>query len=441
MFFVEEYKPIADLCNCPYDTIVLTGGRGSGKTQHSIRAILLAMLKEKKRVCFFRETKDTVASSLMAETEGIIETDLPNRGFSSTKSEITNVNGSYIFYKGLKEVNLIAIENLKGIASSTDIFFIDEGQAISKAVWDVLIPTLRKAHSILIVAYNRIADNLPLEEALFLDYNEMSAPKGTFYKEVNYTVLAEKGLLADRFLNRAELVKKNKPKEYAMIYLNQAPDEQDRAVVKCFSKENIKPITYQPDMALHLTWDFNVDPMSCVLAHKTADKVFYFDEFILENASTEYTINEVIKRYPNHKGDIIINGDASGDNRSTQSERTNYVIIKNALRRHYANNSIKFHLRPFNPRIKNRIASFNALVKDYNGNRRLFIDPKCKWVIYNCQNLKYKVGTDEVDVPTYSAIKTDNQLKFLEHPFDAVSYLTDFYFPIKVEDYTKSDFR
>jgi hypothetical protein len=181
--------------------------------------------------------------------------------------------------------------------------------------------------------------------------------------------------------------------------------------------------------------------MSCILAHVADGKVFYFDEFILENASTEYTINEVIKRYPNHKGDIIINGDASGDNRSTQSERTNYVIIKNALRRHYANNSIKFHLRPFNPRIKNRIASFNALVKDYNGTRRLFIDPKCKWVIYNCQNLKYKVGSDEVDVPTYSAIKTDNQLKFLEHPFDAVSYLTDFYFPIKVEDYQKTDFK
>lgn len=436
MLFVEEYKPIADLLNCPYDTIVLTGGRGSGKTQHTIRAILLAMLRKKVRVCFFRETKDTVSSSLMAETEGIIESDFENRGFSSTKTEITNINGSYIFYKGLKEVNLAAIENLKGIASSTDIFFIDEGQAISKAVWDVLIPTLRKAGSILIVAYNRIADDLPLEEALFLDYKNMTAPDGTFYIEVNYPVLERKGLLAKRFLDRAELVKKHKPKEYDAIYMNKAPDNSDLAVVRDFSKlHNVTNIVYQPDMDLHLTWDFNVDPMSCVLAHKTKDKVFFFDEFILENASTEHTINEVIKRYPNHKGSIIINGDASGDNRSTQSERSNYVIIRNALRRHYPNNNIQVHLRPFNPRIKNRVAAFNAMIKDYNGEYRILFDPKCEKVIYNMLNLKYKVGSRDIDIPTYSQIKTDTDLKFLMHPFDAVSYLVEYYFSLNIEDY------
>jgi hypothetical protein len=93
------------------------------------------------------------------------------------------------------------------------------------------------------------------------------------------------------------------------------------------------------------------------------------------------------------------------------------------------------HLRPFNPRIKNRIAAFNAMVKDYNGVRKILVDPKCEKLLYNIYNLKYKVGSDEVDVPTYSAIKTDNQLKFLEHPFDAASYLIEYYFPLVIEDY------
>lgn len=433
MLFVDEYKPFADLCNCEYDTIVLTGGRGSGKTQHALRAIFLAMIKEKKRVCFFRETKDTVSESLMAEAEQLIETDFANRGFALTQKTITYKNGSYIFYKGLKEINFISIENLKGIASSTDIFFIDEGQAISKAVWEVLIPTLRKAGSILIVAYNRVSNNLPLEEEMFLDYHNMSAPEGTFYIEVNYPVLEKKGLLSKRFLDRANLMRIHKPKEYAMIYLNQAPSEDDRAVVKGFTKDNIAPITYQPNMPLHLTWDFNVDPMSCILAHTTNGKIFYFDEFILENASTEQTIKEVIKAYPDHKASIIINGDASGDNRSTQSEWSNYVIIRNALRKHYKTNNIHLHLRPSNPRIKNRIAAFNAKVLSYDGQRCLFVDPKCEKLLYNIYNLKYKVGTDIVDVPTYTQIKTDKNLKFLEHPFDAASYLVEYYYPIKIE--------
>ena len=41
--------------------------------------------------------------------------------------------------------------------------------------------------------------------------------------------------------------------------------------------------------------------------------------------------DEFYNRYPNHKGKIIINGDASGDNRSCMSEYTNYVIIKKSL--------------------------------------------------------------------------------------------------------------
>jgi hypothetical protein len=63
----------------------------------------------------------------------------------------------------------------------------------------------------------------------------------------------------------------------------------------------------------------------------------------------------------------------------------------------------------------------------------LFVDPKCEKLLYNIYNLKYKVGTDIVDVPTYTQIKTDNNLKFLEHPFDAASYLVEYYYPIKIE--------
>lgn len=235
-----------------------------------------------------------------------------------------------------------------------------------------------------------------------------------------------------------ESMKESFDEEYYKInVLGEFGDYASGLVVKGFSHENIKEITYRAEKPLHLTFDFNVDPMSCILAHKTETKVFYFDELVLENSSTERTINAFIERYPNHKGDIIINGDASGDNRSTQSEASNYIIIKNALKRHYPNNNIKFDLRPYNPPIKNRIAAFNAMVCNSKGERRLFVDKKCKQFLNNIYNLKYKVGTDIVDVPTYAQIKSDNSLKFMEHPFDAGSYLVEYYFPIKVEKVKK----
>ena len=83
--------------------------------------------------------------------------------------------------------------------------------------------------------------------------------------------------------------------------------------------------------------------------------VFYFDELVLENTTTAKTCDEFYSRYPNHKGKIIINGDASGDNRSCTSEYTNYVIIKRKLTSFGYDAEIK--IKGFNPPIKNRVAA------------------------------------------------------------------------------------
>ena len=112
-------------------------------------------------------------------------------------------------------------------------------------------------------------------------------------------------------------------------------------------------------------------------------------------------------------------------------EYTNYAIIKNALKE-YGYNNVKFKLRDYNPPILNRISAFNARVKNSKGERHLFIDPrKCKWILYNIYNLSFKEGTSIVDVPTHTQIKSSREAKFLEHPFDAISYLVEYYWRVK----------
>ena len=175
--------------------------------------------------------------------------------------------------------------------------------------------------------------------------------------------------------------------------------------------------------------DFNVDPMCWVLAHIDSHKVYFFDEIVLENTTTVKTCEEFAKRYPTHKGKIIINGDASGDNRSCVSEYTNYMLIRNFFAQKMKRN-VEFHLRQFNPPIKNRVAAFCSMVKSMDSQIRILIDPKCEKLIYNLNNLKYREGGSNIDIPTYWAIKNNKELKFLSHPFDAASYLVEYYFPI-----------
>ena len=95
-------------------------------------------------------------------------------------------------------------------------------------------------------------------------------------------------------------------------------------------------------------------------------------------------------------------------------------------------NDVSVEIRSFNPPIKNRVTAFNTLIRSASGDSRIFIDPKCEKLIYNLKNLKYRAGSSQIDVPTYHQIRKNRELKFLSHPFDAASYLVEFYFPLAI---------
>lgn len=408
------------------DVALYQGGYGSGKTFcGSLIGILLALkypgIKGLVGAQTYTLVRDTTLQSYFEHLDNMNMIAGYHYNFKASESKLTFYNGSTIIFRHLEEPEKLKSLNLGFVE-------LEEMSQVPESTFKMLLSRLRQ-------------ENLWGDEFQYriFGHTNPETSKGYIYK---YFVEQKKDNY--RFIQAPTTQNIYLPKHY-VEELKSAYDEQyyrinvlgefgdytSGLVVKNFSNENIKELHYQPDLPLHLTFDFNVDPMSCILAHVDNGKVFYFDEFILENTTTQGTIDEVLKKYPAHKTDIIINGDASGDNRSTQSEVSNYVIIRNALKRHYPNNKIKFDLRPYNPPIKNRIASFNAMICNHNGERKIFIDKRCKWLLYNIYNLKYKVGSDVVDVPTYSQIKTENNLKYLEHPFDAASYLVEYYFPIR----------
>lgn len=437
MEIYEKYEPLFDIESGKYDTFVFTGGRGSEKTGSGCRGVLTEIMKSKKRVVCFREIMRSINESLYAELTGLIDTEFRKRGFRYNSKEIRHKNGSKIFFLGLKDRNASSLEAIKGIAN-VDICIVDEAQAVSKPCWDVLLPTLRKAGVILIVLYNRIDEKLPVEEALMLDYEKMSAPEGTYFAEVNYTELEHLGHLSEKFLKRAELIKENKPEEYEVIYLNKPKGQNQNRVVKYWSKENINDrIKYCPDLDLHLSMDFNVDPMMWVVFHKTDNKMFVFDEIVMECVTTQDAVDEFIRRYPDHKGRIILNGDASGQARKTQSKYSDYAIVKNALlKAGYQEKDIEIEIRRGNPAIKSRVNAFNQLVYSDAGERNLLVHPRCKKLLFNMSKLKYKPGTSDFELPSPAQIASDQSktLKFLGHIFDAVSYPAEYYWTI-IEKY------
>ena len=412
--------------NYTLDVAVYQGGYGSGKTfAGSLLGILLALRYPGIRGLVAAQTytlvRDTTLQTYFEQLEQIGFAEGKDYEWSSSLQKLTFKNGSEILFRHFDEPNKLKSLNLGFVE-------IEEMSDIPYDTFKVLLSRMRQ----------RPRKDWKHFTYRIFGHTNPELQRGWIYKTfvenpaVNYRLITapttQNIYLPEGFCD--ELKKVYDEQYYKIFVLAQNGDYSSGLVVKDFTDENIKNISYQPEMDLHISCDFNVDPMCWVLAHKTEDKVFYFDEIAMENTTTARACEEFCRRYPNHKGKIIINGDASGDNRSCTSEYTNYVIIKKKLLQY--GYDVEIRIKAYNPPIKTRIAAFNAKIRNADGEICLYVDKKCEKLLYNIYNLKYKEGTSRIDIPTYQQIKQSKELKFLSHPMDAASYLVEFYWPITV---------
>ena len=406
------------------DVAVYQGGYGSGKTfAGSLLGILLALKFPGIRGLVGAQTytlvRDTTLQTYFEHLDNFGFTESKDYDWSSSLQKLTFKNGSEILFRHFDEPNKLKSLNLGFVE-------IEEMSDIPYDTFKMLLGRMRQKvkKSWKDFTY-RIFGHTNPETCRGWVYKTFKENKSPNYRLISAPT-TQNIYLPKGFCD--ELKKVYDEQYYNIFVLAQNGEYNNGLVIKDFSDENIKEITYQPEMDLHISCDFNVDPMCWVFAHKTDDKVFYFDEIAMENTTTAKACDEFYSRYPNHKGKIIVNGDASGDNRSCTSEYTNYVIInKKLLQFGY---DVEIQIKAFNPPIKNRIMAFNSKVRSANGEVCLFVDKKCEKLLYNIYNLKYKEGSSKIDIPTYQQIKQSKELKFLSHPMDAASYLVDFYWPI-----------
>lgn len=410
--------------NYSLDVAVYQGGYGSGKTfSGSLLGILLALKFAGIRGLVGAQTytlvRDTTLQTYFEHLENFGFVEGKDYEWSSSLQKLSFKNGSEILFRHFDEPNKLKSLNLGFVE-------IEEMSDIPYDTFKMLLGRMRQ----------RTKKSWKNFTYRIFGHTNPEIQRGWVYKTfvenpaVNYRLISapttENIYLPEGFCD--ELKKVYDEQYYNIFVLAQNGEYNNGLVIKDFTDENVKEISYQPEMDLHISCDFNVDPMCWVFAHKTDDKVFYFDEIAMENTTTAKACDEFYRRYPNHKGKVIVNGDASGDNRSCTSEYTNYVIIKKKLLQY--GYDVEIQIKAFNPPIKNRIMAFNSKVRSASGEVCLFVDKKCEKLLYNIYNLKYKEGSSKIDIPTYQQIKQSKELKFLSHPMDAASYLVDFYWPI-----------
>ena len=155
--------------------------------------------------------------------------------------------------------------------------------------------------------------------------------------------------------------------------------------------------------------DFNVDYMSAVLACIYGDgTVHYIDEIRQRNSSTEMLCKEMKSKWIKAKECYP---DPAGSARSTTSHRSDHQILKD--------HGYSVYARKAHPSHRDRLNSLNRKLKDATGRIRMTVDPNCKYLIKDLEQVQRdrKGGIDKSNIE-------------LTHSLDAATYLIEYKFPI-----------
>jgi hypothetical protein len=136
------------------------------------------------------------------------------------------------------------------------------------------------------------------------------------------------------------------------------------------------------------------------------------DEIVIRNGTTREACEEFLKRFPKHKGEILVYGDASGNQQQTTGS-TDYQMI----REHFAMSTdltVTYQVPKSNPAVRDRINLTNSKLRAASGDVDLFIDPRCKELIKDLEQVAYKPDSPHID-------KDKDRLR--THLSDALGYL------------------
>ena len=128
---------------------VAYGGRGGAKSWSLARVLILLGASKPLRVLCAREIQNSIKESVHKLLVAQIDALQLNHLFTVTDTKISSKAGTEFIFSGIRS-NITKIKSMEGI----DICWIEEAETVSKASWDVLIPTIRKPDSEIWISFN-----------------------------------------------------------------------------------------------------------------------------------------------------------------------------------------------------------------------------------------------------------------------------------------------
>ena len=379
----------------------LITGRRFGKTTLAIREMARYASKPNQTVWYvapsYRMAKGIVWRKLKHRLQDLRWIDKVN------ESELTIYlkNGSEIALKGAENA-----DSLRGRA--IDFLVMDEFADIdSQAFYEVLRPTLAdtQGHALFTGTPKGIGN-------WSYDIYQMAQEDPESWASWQFTTLDGGFVSADEVAEARKLLdSRTFQQEFEATFVTAG-----NRVWYAFDRvHNVQPYTGRSgEQTIAIGMDFNIDPMSAVVFAREGDHVWAIDEIEMYSSNTQEMVQEIRSRYNKLASDRIwvYPDPASRQRKTSAGGATDLSILQNAGFIVKAPNA-------HNP-VRDGVNAVNSMLCSAGGQRRFFVDPRCKRLIECLERHNYKPGTTVPDKDTG-----------YDHLTDAARYYFDYVWPVR----------
>lgn len=385
------------------DINFLWGGRDSGKTHFIAQKMVVKCLSASRFRCvLIRKTFNSIHDSQFQAIKDVVDQWGLNDLFTFREAplSIRCINGNGFICRGCD-----APGNLKSIKDPTDAWY-EEGNQLTLSDFITVATTLRSNHGDVQQWFSFNPEAIGDFEEFWLYKTFFKSYSGDIYQNFtsDWTIPTPKGDVKFTYTSTHTTYHDNKFVRQARIALLEHLAELNPhyyivfTIGKWGNEKVDSPFCYAFDKARHakvttlnrrhetiLSFDFNVNPITCGVYQHYDNAIFGIESIKLDNSDI-YKLTDYIDSH--YKGCMfLVTGDATGRNTTAlvQDGINYYTVIKSKLR--LAAGQIK--VDTVNPRVKDNRVLVNTVLHDAN----ITFDPqRCKYLLFDLE----KVGVNDV---------------------------------------------
>jgi phage terminase large subunit len=242
---------------------VLWGGRGGAKSWGVARALLIQAAAKPLRVLCAREFQRSIVDSVHKLLADQVTALGLGDFYQVQQTTIRGRNGSEFAFAGLRH-NVSGLKSFEGV----DIAWVEEAQTVSKASWDILIPTIRKTGSEIWLTFNPELETDETYQRFVL-----RPPPGAIVAKVGWQ---DNPWFPDVLRREKDDLKERDPDAYLHVWEGHCRQALEGAVyaeeIRRATEENrIGRVPVDPSKPVHTFWDLGwSDNVSVWLAQTVA---------------------------------------------------------------------------------------------------------------------------------------------------------------------------